>query len=60
MEKPCKHCKLRAKYDKSPQSLIGRFWRWHINFCLGWKAYYSSLPENEKDVLRTQYKLRTK
>lgn len=24
---------MRAKYEKSPRSLAGRFWRWHINFC---------------------------
>lgn len=35
----CENCKLRAHYDKSPRSLMGRFWRWHINFCPGWKAF---------------------
>jgi len=29
----CENCKLRAKYDQKPTSLVGRFWRWHINFC---------------------------
>ena len=34
---------MRAKYDCRPRSFAGRFWRWHINFCPGWKAYFSSL-----------------
>ena len=33
MKYPCENCKLRAAYDKNPKSLIGRFWRWQINFC---------------------------
>ena len=32
MKYPCENCKLRAAYDKNPKSLIGRFWRWQINF----------------------------
>ena len=32
---PCENCKLRANYEKNPKSLMGRFWRWHINFCPG-------------------------
>ena len=56
MEKPCTHCKLRAKYEKDPQSLLGRFWRWHINFCPGWKAYFSSLSTIDKETLRDKYK----
>lgn len=55
MEKLCSHCKLRAKYEKNPQSLLGRFWRWHINFCPGWKAYFTSLPEEERKVVQTKY-----
>ncbi len=23
---------MRAKYDRKPKSLAGRFWRWHIIF----------------------------
>lgn len=54
-ENNCAHCPLRAKYDAAPKSLIGRFWRWHINFCPGWKAYFTSLPEEEKATLRQTY-----
>ncbi|MGM9759489.1 MAG: hypothetical protein ACI30I_05165 [Parabacteroides sp.] len=55
--KPCENCRLRARYDKNPQSLLGRFWRWHIKFCPGWKAFYSSLPEEQKRAFQEKYKL---
>lgn len=51
----CQNCPLRQKYDKSPKSFIGKFWRWHINFCPGWKAFFNSLTEEEKKVLREKY-----
>ena len=53
----CEECKLRAKYDKAPKSLIGRFWRWHINFCPGWKGYMGSIDETKKNELTTKYNL---
>ena len=55
MEKPCENCKLRAHYDKNPKSLMGRFWRWHINFCPGWKGYFNSLDDEKKAELRAKY-----
>ena len=51
----CANCSMRRKYESNPKSLMGRFWRWHINFCPGWKQYFSSLPEDEKEELRTRY-----
>lgn len=54
-EKPCANCKLRAKYDNNPSSLLGRFWRWHINFCPGWKGYIASLPEEERASICAKY-----
>jgi len=55
MESKCSKCSLRAKYDKNPKSLMGRFWRWHINFCPGWKAYFTSLSPEEQSELRKKY-----
>lgn len=55
MAQPCDNCKLRAYYDKNPKSLRGRFWRWHINFCPGWKAFFTSLPEDQKQAFREKY-----
>ena len=46
---------MRAKYDKSPKSLMGRFWRWHINFCPGWKGYFKVLSFDEQNELRKKY-----
>ena len=40
---PCENCKFRAHYDKNPKSVLGRIWRWHINFCPGFKAYFTHL-----------------
>ena len=54
---PCENCKFRARYDKNPRSLMGRFWRWHINFCPGWRQYFNQLPEEKKDALRTKYNI---
>lgn len=51
----CANCPIRSKHDKNPKSAIGRFWRWHINFCPGWKKYFTSLPEDEKNALREKY-----
>lgn len=55
MASSCNNCSMRAKYDKSPKSLIGRFWRWHINFCPGWKGYFSSLSLEQQEELRKKY-----
>ena len=55
MANQCANCKLRAKYDQKPTSLVGRFWRWHINCCPGWKAYFTSLPVEKQQELREKY-----
>ena len=51
----CPHCPLRAKYDKNPRSLVGRLWRWHINFCPGWKNYFTHQDDETKASLREKY-----
>ncbi len=56
----CEECPMRAKFDRAPKSLIGRFWRWHINFCPGWKGYMKSLDETKKADLRLKYELVSK
>ncbi len=58
-ENNCSNCPLRAKYDKAPKSFAGRFWRWHISFCPGWKSYFTSLPADEKAEIALRYNLRT-
>lgn len=51
----CENCKLRANYEKNPKSFLGRFWRWHINFCPGWKGYFNSLDPEKQQALREKY-----
>lgn len=53
----CEQCKIRKKYDDNPKSFIGKFWRWHIGFCPGWKGYMKSLDENTKAELTAKYNL---
>ncbi|MCG6910521.1 MAG: hypothetical protein LJE94_10420 [Deltaproteobacteria bacterium] len=51
----CEKCKLRAKYDGAPRSLLGRIWKWHIGWCPGWKSYLNSLSREEREQLRKKY-----
>jgi hypothetical protein len=51
----CENCKLRAKYDIRPKSLLGRFWKWHIRFCPGWKSYIESLDEEKREEVLLKY-----
>jgi hypothetical protein len=53
--KGCASCTLRARYDKKPGSLLGRLWKWHIQWCPGWKSYVKSLSEDERRLLIKRY-----
>ncbi len=55
MANDCQSCRLRMHHDSKPKSLLGRFWRWHINFCPGWKAYFTSLTPEQQAKLREEY-----
>ena len=55
MANACESCKFRAHYDAKPKSLMGRFWRWHINFCPGWKSYFTSQSPEKQAELRDKY-----
>ena len=57
-EPGCATCPFRAKYDKNPKSILGRIWRWHINFCPGWKKYMESLSDAERKKIVKQYGLK--
>ena len=54
-EPQCENCKLRAKYDAKPKSLLSRFWKWHISFCPGWKAYIRTQTEEKRAMLFEKY-----
>ncbi|MDQ7825354.1 MAG: hypothetical protein RDV48_21315 [Candidatus Eremiobacteraeota bacterium] len=53
----CARCFFRGIYDRNPRSILGLVWRWHINFCPGWKYYMKSLPEGEKMEVIARYGL---
>jgi hypothetical protein len=54
----CAECSMRKKYDIKPKSFTGRFWRWHIGFCPGWKKYFNSLSDTERQELTVKYQLK--
>jgi hypothetical protein len=54
----CEKCSFRARYDRNPKSLLGRLWRWHANWCPGWRAYMASLSEEERGKLAQRYDLK--
>jgi hypothetical protein len=56
-EQWCKTCFFRAQYDRNPESWLGRLWRWHANWCPGWKSYMKSLPDEERMALAEKYDL---
>ncbi len=57
-ESKCENCAMKARYDAKPKSLIGRFWRWHINFCPGWKGYMKTLDEASRKAITEKYQLK--
>ncbi len=56
----CEKCRFRAKYDNNPKSFLGKLWRWHINWCPGWKKYITSLNNETKVELIEHYNLKIK
>ncbi|MBN2038551.1 MAG: hypothetical protein JW864_00820 [Spirochaetes bacterium] len=56
----CGECAFKAKYDKKPSSIPGRLWRWHINWCPGWKAYMESLDPDKKKEIAEKYNWKMK
>ncbi len=57
-EKSCANCDFRKKYDDDPRSFLGWLWRFHAGFCPGWKAYITSLPDDERIALAERYRLK--
>jgi len=51
----CETCRLKAKYDTDPKSFAGRFWKFHIRFCPGWKMYLRSLDDAKRDEVYKKY-----
>ncbi len=53
----CEDCSFRAKYDSKPESILGKIWRWHANWCPGWKKYVKSLPDADRTELAEKYNM---
>ncbi len=54
----CKNCTFRAKYDNQPKSFLGKLWRWHANWCPGWRSYMRSLPAEERVLIAERYDMK--
>ena len=52
---PILHQNKTTINEKNPKSLIGRFWRWQINFCPSWRGYFKSLPPEKQEEIRKKY-----
>ena len=57
-ESNCANCNFRAKFDNNPNSILGKIWRWHVNWCPGWKGYMTSLPDEERIELAKKYNIK--
>ena len=57
-ESNCENCAFRAKYDAKPKSFLGRLWRWHANWCPGWKSYMNSLTDEDRSSLAQKYDMK--
>ena len=56
-DQSCENCSFRAKYDANSKSFLGRMWRWHANWCPGWKAYMKSLPDEKRESIAEKYNM---
>jgi len=59
-EHNCAECSRRKHYDKKPSSFGGKMWRWHINWCPGWKSYMKSLDVAEYKEVQQKYQWKMK
>ena len=57
-EHNCPDCAFRKKYDTNRKSLLGRLWRWHTNWCPGWKAYMASIPDEQRREIAEHYDMK--
>lgn len=57
-ESNCNNCTFRAKYDNKPKSFLGKLWRWHANWCPGWKQYMKSLDAEKREEIAQNYNMK--
>ena len=51
-EMRCATCSIRRRAEATPDSIMARVWKWHTNWCPGWKAYQKALAETEGEVVQ--------
>lgn len=51
----CENCKFRGRYDKNPESVLGKIWKWHTGWCPGWKSYLGSLSDERRLEVLQKY-----
>lgn len=49
----CETCQMRKKAEANPKALMSRLWRWHTNWCPGWKAYQAHLASQNSGTAST-------
>ena len=47
----CATCPIRQKAEANPKSFMARLWRWHTNWCPGWKEYQTHLAEQAHQTI---------
>ncbi len=61
--KRCENCSMRAYYDRKPDSILGRVWKWHTFVVSGMESLFpvaSGRPENYgHEQIRQPGKLRS-
>ena len=50
MAENCEKCKFKAHYDMKPNSMLYKFWHWHIYSCPSW-LYFTKQSEEKQVVL---------
>jgi len=52
----CEKCAFRVKYDNNSKSFLVKLWRWHTNWCPGWKSHMRSLTNTDRINIAKKYK----
>ncbi len=50
----CATCGMRAKAETNPRGIMSRLWKWHTNWCPGWKAYQKALAEGDPNAVAAE------
>ena len=51
-EMRCATCGIRQRAEATPNSIMARVWKWHTNWCPGWRAYQKALAETRGEIIQ--------